>query len=87
MTDLELARECGAIQWHEPSNDVVRRIDFTPSQLATFAQRIRQEEREACMAECTSVRSAYEGDFDAQLAATDCAAAIRNRGQEGASNG
>lgn len=46
MTDLEIARKCGATSYSPPPLRAVRGLSFTFDQLTAFADRIRAQQRE-----------------------------------------
>lgn len=83
MTDLEIARECGATSYSPPPLRAVRGLSFTFDQLTAFADRIRAQQREADVKTCEAERVDYATTGDAtdaayNLAIDHCTAAIRS---------
>lgn len=81
MTDLlQLARECGAV-WEDDNGSAPIFLSISAESLATFAQRIREDEREICAAICDNYfpDEIYDPERGTQeRTARDLATAIRS---------
>lgn len=64
MTDIELAKECGALNsYFGPSGYGEPTVQFTHAALTAFADRIRAEERERCATICDDLELKLWNDY------------------------
>ena len=73
---IRMAREAGC-----HASVITGAICFNPDVLERFAALVAAHEREACAKVCEELRSGYT-TLQADIAATQCAAAIRARGEK-----
>jgi hypothetical protein len=87
---LALARECGFVHQSKvaPGVTIPVAAEFSLTQLAAFAERIRQDERERAARICENQSMRWKGDRAIYIA-HECAAAIRSSGtsEGGQTNG